>query len=95
VGETILAGLVLAICVVLAVRLVLKAPTQRRFDAWMRYAWARTRLAAHRAWHWRSHRREAARAAEEAIQRAARRANGEWDGNVHHGKSFKGPRKPH
>jgi hypothetical protein len=36
------------------------------------------------------HRREAARAAEEAIKRARERG-GEWDGNVYKPKSFRKP----
>lgn len=94
-GESILAGLVLAVCVVLAVRLLLGPRQQRRFDAWMRQSWIDLRVGVHRLWHWRSARREARRTAEEAIKRAARKPNGHWDGNVHHGESFKGPKKPH
>jgi hypothetical protein len=95
VGESILAGLALATCVVLAVRLLLPPREKRRFDASMREAWASIRQAAHRVRHWRSNRQAAKKAAEEAIERASRRSNGHWDGNVHHNDSFKGPKKPH
>lgn len=94
-GESILAGLVLAVCLVLAVRLLLGPREQRRFDAWMRETWARLVAGAQRLRHWRSDREAAKKAAAEAIERAARRANGQWDGNVHRSDSFKGPKKPH
>ena len=43
--------------------------------------------------HWRSHRRSAEKAAEEAIRRA--RDGVERKGNVYTPKSFNKPRKPH
>jgi hypothetical protein len=46
-----------------------------------------------RVWFWRSHRRTAAREAEEAIRRAQSKVR--RDGNVIRPDSFKGPRKPH
>ena len=94
-GESILAGLVLATCVVLAVRLLLGPRQQRRFDAWLRAAWTGLIGRVQRLRHWRSDRAAAKKAADEAIERAARRANGQWDGNVHRSDSFKGPKKPH
>ncbi len=94
-GEKIFAGVVLAVCLVLAVRLLMGPRQQRRFDAWVVERWAALRWRAHRLSRWRSDRAEAKRAADEAIQRAARKANGRWDGNVHHHDAFKGPKKPH
>ncbi len=53
----------------------------------------RGRLLARRLWFWRTHRRSAAREAEDAIRRAQRKVQRE--GNVIRPDSFKGPRKPH
>lgn len=92
-SETLLAGLAVAVCAVLLVRLCLGVRLRVRFDAAMRRAWVACRLAALRIWHWRASRRSAARAADEAIERARRGV--ERDGNVYKPKSFRGPRKPH
>lgn len=94
-GESILAGVVLATCVVLVVRLLLGPRQQRRFDAWVQATWFGFVARVQRLRHWRSDRAAAKKAAAEAIERAARRANGHWDGNVHRSDSFKGPKKPH
>ena len=92
-AEKILAGAVLAVCAVMLLRLVLSSGRRARFDARLRYlAWS-LRHKAYRLWRWPSARREAARAAEEAIRRA--REGGQWDGNVYRPKSFKRPKKPH
>jgi hypothetical protein len=91
--EQLLAGLVLAACAVLLARLVLGERRRGRFDAAARRGAASLRRRALVVWHWRSRRRQAQRAAADAIERA-RRA-GEWDGNVYKPKSFKRPRKPH
>jgi hypothetical protein len=91
--EALLAGIVLAACAALLLRMVLPERLRWRIDA----AWQRLlhggRAAARRLWFWRSRRRAAAREAEEAIRRAQRK--GRRDGNVIHPDSFKGPRKPH
>ena len=92
-SETLLAGLAVAVCAVLLVRLCLGVRLRVRFDAAMRRAWVACRLAALRIWHWRASRRSAARAADEAIERARRGV--ERDGNVYKPKLFRGPRKPH
>lgn len=92
-SETLLAGLAVAVCAVLLVRLCLGVRLRVRFDAAMRRAWVACRLAALRIWHWRASRRSAARAADEVIERARRGV--ERDGNVYKPKSFRGPRKPH
>lgn len=100
--ETILASVTLAVCLVLLGRMMLKPRLQQRVDAAVRRAVAACRRSVTSAYRWRSFRREAARAAEEAIRRArgpGPRAGGAWDGdregNVYKPKSFKRPRKPH
>lgn len=92
-GEKLLAGLAVALCAVLLLRLCVGARLRQRFDAVMRRNWYVCRRSALRVWHWRASRREAARAADEAIERARRGV--ERDGNVYKPKSFRGPRKPH
>jgi hypothetical protein len=91
--EQVFAGLVLAVCAVLLVRLVLGETRRRQFDAAMRRAWLASKRRALHVWHWRERKRLAEQAAADAIERA-RRA-GEWDGNVYRPKSFREPRKPH
>ena len=95
--QQIFAGLVLATCALLLVRLVIGERRRYRFDAAARRAWFMLRRfgsALQRRllslWHWRSSRREAAKVAEEAIRRA-RSAEGSWDGNVYKPKSFRKP----
>ncbi len=92
-GEQILAGLAVAVCAVLLLRLCVGERLRYRFDLAVRRAWTACRRAALRVWHWRSSRRSAARIAEEAIERARRGV--ERDGNVYKPKSFRRPRKPH
>ncbi len=90
--EAVFAGIVLAICLVLMLRLMLGTPRRYRFDSAVRRVTARLRRAGLSIWHWRDARREAERArkvADEAIQRA--RDRGEWDGNVYTPKSFRKP----
>ena len=91
--EKVIAGLVLAVCAVLLLRLALPPPKRQRLDA----AWHRSVHASRgwgrRVWFWRAHRQTAAREAEEAIRRAQRKV--QRDGNVIRPDSFKGPRKPH
>lgn len=91
--EQVLAGIVLAVCVALLLRMLLRERERRRVDAaWQRGVQGGRRLA-RRAWFWRRHRRSAAREAEDAIRRAQRGA--ERDGKVIHPDAFKRPRKPH
>ena len=97
--QQIFAGLALAVCALLLLRLVIGERRRYRFDAAARRLWFRLRrfgLALQRKllslWHWRSSRRKAAQAAEETIRRA-RGAEGSWDGNVYKPKSFRKP--PH
>ena len=95
--QQIFAGLVLAACALLLVRLLIGERRRYRFDAAARRLWfmlRRSALALHRKllslWHWRSSKRHAAQAAEEAIRRA-RSADGSWDGNVYKPKSSRKP----
>jgi hypothetical protein len=90
-----LAVVTLAACCVLLLRLMLPAARRQRVDAAARRGWFAFRMRARLLWHWRSRRREADAAAREAIERASRRAAGEWKGNVYEPKSFRKPRKPH
>ncbi len=90
--QPVFAGVVLAICLVLMVRLMLGTPRRYRFDTAVRRITARQRRAGLSIWHGRDARREAERArkdADEAIQRA--RDRGEWDGNVYTPKAFRKP----
>ncbi len=102
--ERVLAGLVLAVCALLLLRLVIGERRRWRFDAALRRMGLRLRLGALRLqqgvshlWHWRARRRAAEAAAADAIERA--RGAGSWDGtrdgNVYKPKSFRRPRKPH
>ena len=91
--EQVLAAVALFVCVALLLRMVLPERRQQRVDAAWRSAMLRCRLLARRLWFWRSHRRSAAREAEEVIRRARRKVR--RDGNVIRPDSFKGPRKPH
>lgn len=99
--EKLFAGIVLAVCLVLMLRLVLGARRRARFDAAARRAWGNSQQFMRSAYHWRSQRREAERAADEVIQRARGRSansdsiDGEWEGNVYKPKSFRKPRKLH
>lgn len=90
--EKIFAGIVLAVCGVLMLRLLLGERRRYRFDAALRRFVVAVRVKALHLWHWRSAHRQARRDAEEAIRRAR---EGEWDGNVYKPKSFKRPRKLH
>jgi hypothetical protein len=87
--EKILPAVVLAVCVVFMARLLLGVRLRQRFDASARRSWHRTKGRALSIYHWRSSRKIAAQAAEDAIQRA--REGGTWEGNVYKPKSFKRP----
>lgn len=91
------AAFVVLVCAALLVRLVLPPRRRAVLDASVRGLPARLQARATALWHWRqrrSQRDDAARLAEEAIQRA-RRTRADKDGNVIHPEAFKGPRKPH
>lgn len=88
------AALVVLVCVALLARMCLPQRRRAALDAALRDLprWARARGMA--VWHWRSRRDDAARLAEEAIQRA-RSTRADKEGNVIRPEAFKGPRKPH
>ena len=95
--EKIFAGLILAVCALLLLRLVIGERRRYRFDVVARRVWAALRRfggALQRnvlsLYHWRSSKRQAAQAAEEAIRRA-RSADGSRDGNVYKPKAFRKP----
>ncbi|MEF7614995.1 hypothetical protein V4F39_13820 [Aquincola sp. MAHUQ-54] len=97
-----LAGVVLAACIALLLRMLIGERRRARLDAALRRGWAalRRRSLARPAAK-PLHPQDAARMAEEAIRRAARR--GRWDGNVYKPDAFRPPkdgqgrdrRKPH
>ena len=87
--EKVLAGVVLASCVFLFVRLLVGERRRYRLDAWLRRGGRALAQRARTAWHWRAARREAQRVADEAIRRAGGEV--ERDGNVYRPKSFKKP----
>jgi predicted Holliday junction resolvase-like endonuclease len=95
-AETILAAVVLALCLALLVRLMLPPRQRQRMDSRARQGWNTLRRSARAVpavWHHRRHRKQAASEAEAAIRRA--RDGFSRDGNVIRPKSFKRPRKPH
>lgn len=100
----VLAGAVLAVCIALLLRMVVGARLRFRIDTAVQGAWQRLRrrrTGAKPAPPVRgADAKEAARVAEEAIRRAARR--GRWEGNVYKPDAFRPPaddktdrRKPH
>jgi hypothetical protein len=91
--EKVFAGIALAVCALLLLRMALPERLRWRVDAAWRGAVLSSRQLARRVWFWRSHRQTAAREAEEAIRRAQHKVR--RDGNVIRPDSFKGPRKPH
>jgi hypothetical protein len=93
VWEKVIAGIVLAVCAVLLLRLALPPGQRQRLDAAWRRGVVGSRHWGRRVWFWRAHRQSAAREADEAIRRAQRKVR--RDGNVIRPDSFKGPRKPH
>ena len=94
--EKVLPAIGLVVCGVLLVRMTLAPKRQQAFDTTMRNYWYRLKRFSQRVVNWRpSSRKQAARVAEEAIERARRQLDTEREGNVYRPKSFKGPRKPH
>ncbi len=83
--EKILAGSLLAVCVVMLLRLCLSPQRQRQLDG-----------LGHDLLHLPARlvqRSQASRQAAEVIRRA--KGDGDWKGNVYTPKSFKRPKKPH
>jgi len=89
--ERLLAAGVLAISIALLARLLLGPRRRQRLDRAAQRAVAACRRVVLAAWQWRSSRRLAAEAAQEAILRARNRAV--RGGSV--GEAAHGPRKPH
>lgn len=94
--EQVLAGLVLAVCVLLLLRLTLNAPRRYRIDSALRRGWLWCGRQIKRPGQHRARKRAAAAQAEELIRRVRREV--ERDGNVIRPRQFRGsrePRKPH
>lgn len=91
--ENVLAGLVLAVCVVLLVRLALGSYQRQRLDASVTRRFQAVRRTVREAWRWRGAKRRAVREADDLIRRARHKARRE--GNVIRPESFETPRKPH
>lgn len=89
--EKILAGLVLAACVVMLLRMALSARRRDVLDRRLRAAWHGMRQWGSQLLHGRARHRAAQQAAQEAIRRAQ---EGRWDGNVYRPDAFRKPRKP-
>jgi hypothetical protein len=94
--EKIFASLLLAACLVALLRMALRPRQRDRFDAFWRRAWQRAKAPFQRRKRPPLSAQQARRAAEEAIERARRKGDGRWEGNVFRPRSFfKRPRKPH
>jgi hypothetical protein len=103
--EAILASVGLVICVVLLIRMGLSPRLQHRLDGITRRSVQSVKRFVVACYQQPLARRNAARAAAEAIRRARTRSagdgkdaprwEGEREGNLYKPKSFKRPRKPH
>ncbi len=83
--EKVLAGVVLAVCVVMLLRLALGPARRVRFDRFFRGLAAGLRARAIALWRWPRSRRQAQQLADDAIRRAR---EGRWDGNVYTPERF-------
>ena len=84
----VFAGITLALCAALFVRLLIGERRRSRLDAVLRRAARALRHRLLAMWHWRARREASKRAAEEAIRRAK---GGTWEGNVYKPRSFRKP----
>ena len=92
--EKLLAGLTIAACLVLLLRLAVGARRRARLDAAVARVWRALHRTGSTTLRWPSARRRAALEARDAIERARRR--GAWEGNVYRPGSFrKRERKDH
>ena len=91
--ETVFAILTVGACCLLLLRLGIGERRRARWDATCSRGWRALRTRSLALWHWRSTRREAARATEAALQRARQGVHS--DGNVIRPDAFRAPRKPH
>lgn len=92
--QNMVAGLVLAACVLGLIRLVAGAPRRQRWDAAVRDGWQRVTRWCRRTWQAPAQRRAAAQEAQAAIDRARRReraADVAADGNVLRPRAFNPP----
>ena len=91
-GEKIIAGLTILVCLVLLLRLCVGERLRYRFDLTARRAWLKLRRWALQLWHWRASRRHAAQHTTAAIQRAQRKAASafERDGILYKPDAFRG-----
>lgn len=90
--EKIFAAVMVAVCVLLLLRMLLKPRSRARVDAAMRDASDRWSRRLHRLVAWPAAEARARREAKEAIRRA-RRSSIEREGNVYRPKAFKGKRR--
>jgi hypothetical protein len=92
--EKLLAGLALAVCVVMLLRLALPHRRRQRFDHALLQAWQRLSLCTMNVIQWPARRRAARAAAQDAIRRAQNKPSGQWKGNVYTPDSFGSEQKP-
>ena len=70
--ESILAAIVVALCVLMLLRMALGERRRQRVDAVVLRLGSSLRRFGHAVWHWRARRRDAANAADAVIRRARR-----------------------
>lgn len=92
-ADQIFAAFVVAVCAVMLLRLALGERRRRRFDAAWLGAWQVLRTLPQRLRRRGALRRQAERAADEAIRRARGGGDVERDGNVYTPKSFRNRRR--
>ncbi|MEP7139327.1 MAG: hypothetical protein ABI745_06870 [Caldimonas sp.] len=90
--EKIFAAVMVAVCVLLLLRMLLKPRSRARVDAAVRHGSDRWSRRLHRLVAWPAAEARARREAKEAIRRA-RRSSTEREGNVYRPKAFKGKRR--
>ena len=90
--EKIFAAVMVAVCVLLLLRMLLKPRSRERVDTAVREGSERWSRRVQRAVAWPAAEARARREAKDAIQRARRSAI-ERDGNVYRPKAFKGKRR--
>jgi hypothetical protein len=92
--EKLLAGLALAVCVGMLLRMALPAPRRGRLDRGFLRAWQQLRATLAHLIHGPARRRAAREAAQQAIRRAQNKPSGQWKGNVYTPDSFGSDREP-
>jgi hypothetical protein len=86
--EKLLAGLALAVCVAMLGRMLLSTTRRHRLDGALRRTWQQLKSTLIGLIHWPTHRRNARKAARDAIARAQQKPKGRWKGNVYTPDSF-------